>query len=216
MTKLIKNINAKKMTLLLSLLLLALVFSACAQKPGQEQPEQDQPLQALDDQPGEQENGETGDQPGQEQEPEPGSDDPERPLSTEMTVTLEGEQESMAVRLWDTGDFSVYVPEDWEQDADGAWGPEDNGALRFFVQSFDGQSGEEARAALAEDYSGFSFTELDGDLFSGHNAAGGLHLSVKAVESPEACYAICAQYPDEAAEGFGIRLRMLADTFELK
>ena len=204
----------KKLLVILCALAL-LVFAAACQKQD-EQPEN----QAQEQENGGQEVLEPEDSAKQEEQPgeaEAASDDPERPGETELPVSLEGQDENMPVILWQTESFSIYVPsEGWTKNDDQVWQPNNNQDVRFFVLKYEDADAESAQAQVQAAYPDYSFQAAEGISLQGKDDTRQMIMLARLVENGSDCFAVCAQYPLEAAEGYGARLSALADTFEAK
>jgi|GEM_PF-3885694 len=204
----------KKLLVILCALALVLVAAACEKA---EAPPQTLPEQQETDVP--ENGGQEGN--GDAQEPPAGTEnnsgDPERLGETELPVSVEGQEEQMPVILWQTESFSVYVPsEGWAKNDDQVWQPDNNQDVRFFVLEYTDADAESAREQLRSAYPAYAFQEPEGDIVRGKDEADQMILRVKLVETDDRCFAVCSQYPLEAAEGYGARLSALADTFQAK
>ena len=140
-----------------------------------------------------------------------------RPDEAQIPVQVEGTEEDMAGVLWQTESFSVYVPSvDWAKDSDRVWRPDNNAQVGFFVLEYADVDLDQAKEQLKAAYSGYTFEEEDGQIIRGKDEAGQMILRAKLVADEDACYAVCAQYPLNAAEGYGARLAAFTETFALK
>lgn len=200
----------KKRCFVLLVLGLALLLSACGEKP-QEKAEDGQPSAPVSA------------PEGQTQEPETPPENA-RDAKTELTVLVEGVEEQVPVTLYVGEGYSIYIPDEgWklEHDTEGnlredSWESllNDDVELRVLrLQYTDLQSARNWLMAQEDDYlfeDGLGGTW--GDPLCGVEKDGDL-LYFMGTEGADAVYLVAWEYPAEAAEGFGARLAQLAETF---
>ena len=156
-------------------------------------------------------------QPEQQPEQELPAESQPRLGETELPVQVEGQTEQMQVILWQTESFSIYVPSTgWSKSEDQVWQADNNKDVRFFVLQYPDMDTAAAQQQLESAYPDYRFTVEEDNILTGKDDDRQLKLWVRLVPADSDCYAVCAQYPLEAAEGYGARLIALADTFQAK
>ncbi len=120
---------------------------------------------------------------------------------------------------------SLYIPDEgWrlEKDTDDGifeetWESTACDDVELKISRYSGKTQVEARDAFAAEC-GYVFEDLLGgalgDPLPGVDEDGG-YLGLMAAETDSAAYVVSWAYPAEAVEGFGVRLRTMADTFAL-
>lgn len=146
-----------------------------------------------------------------------------REETAELTFILEGQEETVPAALYIGQGYSLYLPtEGWE------WGHfTENGVLSDFWESTDNsdvelrifhlgeRSIEECREGFVQELSDYVVTEdKQGGLYV-EDTEESMVMDVRFHEGGGNVYAVTWTYPMETAEGFGIRLNVLADTFEV-
>ncbi len=149
------------------------------------------------------------------QEPEP----PARPEATVLEMMVEGEMEEIPATLYAGEGYSLYIPaEGWTLETDrdngvlAAWESEFNDEVELSVTAYPGCTVEEVRRLVrgaADDYQ--LLEDKQGNL--GGNDADGNYLDLRLYPAADGFFVLASQYPAEAAEGFGARLSVIADTF---
>jgi len=145
----------------------------------------------------------------------------------DITFRIEGEEETVRT-LRHTGEgYSIYIPEeDWRferEEDDGIieerWESLRNDDVELTVRTYPvypDASVETTKLAFLRE-SGYVFEDLTGgtpgDPLVGREADGDYLCFVAAEGAGGATYIVAWEYPAEAAEGFGVRLRVMADTF---
>lgn len=148
----------------------------------------------------------------QESAPETGRD-----KQTTLSMEVEGQKEEVPATLYEGEGYSIYIPdEEWTQGEPGEWKAAANSDVELKVEFFSGKTAEEARAAILVEYEQYGFMDADDDgHFTGTDGEAGKTMGVWLTESDGGTYAVLGTYPDEAAEGFGARLPVIAGTFAL-
>lgn len=146
-----------------------------------------------------------------------------RPETTDLTFFLEGQEETVPAALYIGQGYSLYLPtEDWVREsftengvpAD-SWESSDNDDVELRVLHLGDRSLDGCRDWVIQELSDYVITEdQQGDLY-GEDAENGMVLDVRFHEGGGNVYAVAWAYPFEAAEGFGTRLGVIADTFEV-
>lgn len=139
-----------------------------------------------------------------------------RPAQKELTLHVEGGEETLPATLWQEEQYSMYLPEEgWEQDARGVWRPRENEKVGLSVAYYPGEHAATVEERFVEEFSSFGFLPLEDGVLEGYDGVAGMTLCIRLLDGEDGCYAVCSQYPTETAEGFGARLQQLAQTFEL-
>lgn len=148
----------------------------------------------------------------QESVPETGRD-----KQTTLSMEVEGQKEEVPATLYEGEGYSIYIPdEEWTPGEPGEWKAAANSDVELMVEFFSGKTAEEARAAILAEYEQYGFMDADDDgHFTGTDGEASKTMGVWLTESDGGTYVVLGAYPDEAAEGFGARLPVIAETFSL-
>lgn len=147
---------------------------------------------------------------------------PDRELTATLEYYLEGEPTRTQAALFSGEGYSLYIPvEGWictEMQLDGAsaqlWCSEANDAVRLSVIWLAGQNTEQAKQWVRTAAPGYELVEDARGGMGGMDAADQM-LDAMLYPIQSGVYVLAQQYPLEAAEGFGTRMSVFADTFEL-
>ena len=154
--------------------------------------------------------------PGEEETPTVS----DRPLQGEMTVVVEGEEETISTALYVGHGWSIYIPQtDWNYETQGntrRWRSALNALVQMEVRRLeDAADAEAGRQALRESIQADWVEDKQGGMFCETEI--GLVLEARVyVQDGGGVLALLYQYPTEAAEGFGVRLGAIADTFQVE
>lgn len=214
-----------KKYLLLMALLAALLLTGCSQKP-QEKTEPKPSTQIAEQKP---------DTPAAdrnaEQKPEAPVENqttqtaaPARPEKQELEFLLEGQEESVPAALYSGKGYSLYIPaEGWRLDdrdrEDGVletvWESTLNDDVELRVLSFGNRTRQQAYDWLKAEEDDFALQEDKQGGLWGSDREDREQMEVRFHEADGQLFAVLWVYPEEAAEGFGVRLSVLADTFQI-
>ena len=196
--------------------LLVLALSGCGQKTQTPPPAAETPAETPA--------GTTGETPAGDRNPT--AAELGREETTELAFTVEGETELIPVTLYIGQGYSIYIPsegwrlEKWVDDGipEDTWESIVNDDVELTVSHYAGKTTMEARDAFVRDED-YVFEDLMGgdlgDPLTGMDEDGDF-LSFMAAQSGDGTvYVISWEYPAEAAEGFGTRLALIANTFQL-
>lgn len=146
-----------------------------------------------------------------------------RPETTDLTFFLEGQEESVPAALYIGQGYSLYLPtEGWVREsftengvpAD-SWESTDNDDVELRILHLGDRSLEDCREWIIRELDDYVISEdKQGGLY-GEDAENGMVLEVRFHQGSARMYAVAWAYPFEAAEGFGARLGVIADTFEV-
>ena len=195
--------------------LLVLALSGCGQKTQTPPPAAETPAETP---------------AGTTEEPPAGDRNPTaaelgREETTELAFTVEGETELIPVTLYIGQGYSIYIPsegwrlEKWVDDGipEDTWESIVNDDVELTVSHYAGKTTMEARDAFVRDED-YVFEDLMGgelgDPLTGMDEDGD-YLSFMVAQGADTVYVISWEYPAEAAEGFGARLGVIADTFQV-
>lgn len=147
---------------------------------------------------------------------------PLREPTTTLEYYLEGEPTQTQAALFSGEGYSLYIPvEGWlstEAQLEGAparlWCSEVNDAVCLSVIWLAEQDIEQARQWVRTAAPGYDLLEDARGGMGGMDAADQM-LDAMFYPTQDGVYVLVQQYPLEAAEGFGTRMSVFADTFEL-
>lgn len=148
-----------------------------------------------------------------------------RAKTTVLIVTLEGQKEEMPATLHEGEGYSIYIPDKgWKADLndrdsggwEDSWESTANKEVELRVEFFAGKTAAEARSAILTEHEDYGFMDADANgYFTGTDGGDAETMEVWLTEADGGTYAVQCAYPDEAAEGFGMRLTVIAQTFAL-
>ena len=140
---------------------------------------------------------------------------PTREAHTQLEFFLEGMVEYQDATLFVGDGYSLYITDDdWtvkHNQADVTWVCSYNPSITLTVIPNAGETFEWAKDAL---FAGFSSTETDGEYVYGTIESHGICKAARLIETQDSILAVVWLYTQEAAEGFGARLRVMAATLE--
>lgn len=149
-----------------------------------------------------------------------------REQTAELEFHLEGETETVPATLYIADGYSLYVPDKgWKMESDmedgiraDHWESTVNDEVELSVYYYADVSAMVAKERFMKS-SGYVFADgLGGELgdpFYGTDDEGDVLQFMVAEGVHGTTYVIAWEYPEMAAEGFGVRLGVIADTFEL-
>lgn len=200
----------KKMIFLLALLL---ALTGCGQKPATPPPAAETPAAEA---PAETPTLSAGDR-------NPTAAELGREETTELAFTVEGETELVPVTLYIGQGYSIYIPsegwrlEKWVDDGipEDTWESIVNDDVELTVLHLGEKTLEEAQTWVKAKEDDYQLVEDKQGGLGGTDAGDREMLEVRFHPSGSSMYAVLYKYPMEAAEGFGIRLGQIANTFQL-
>lgn len=140
------------------------------------------------------------------------------PQQTELTFYLEGMEETAMATLYAGDEYSLYIfDENWTyylDDGQPVWESRLNPDVKLSVIHLKDMPLSVAQGWVQRRFEGFDLIEDNQGGLGGTNAEG-IMADVRLISSEDDVYAVCCVYPLEAAEGFGTRLAVMADTFAL-
>lgn len=146
-----------------------------------------------------------------------------RAETMELTFFVEGTEETEPAALYIGQGYSLYIPtEGWVRESfteNGvpaeSWESADNNPVELRVLHLGEQSLSDCREWIGREFDRYVLSEdKQGGLY-GEDAENHMVLDIRFHENSGTVYAVAWAYPMEAAEGFGTRLSVIADTFEL-
>lgn len=145
----------------------------------------------------------------------PETPETELPQSTTLTYIMEGEPVEETASLYVGNGYSIYVPDDeWEPYGTDRWRFVYNDRIRFWITCYEQSNLDTVKKELGDTQALIPVMESDRE-----NEMEGqkedIITRVRLVEQPEAncVWAVYYSYPEEAIEGAGARLPVIADTF---
>ena len=140
------------------------------------------------------------------------------PQKTQLTFYLEGMEETAMATLYAGDGYFLYIfDEGWVYALDNGqpvWKSSFNPEVNFSVIRLKDMSLHIAQGWVQQKYRDFTLVEDNRGGFGGTNDRG-IMADVRLIPSGDDVYAVSCVYPMEAAEGFGVRLAVMADTFTL-
>lgn len=137
---------------------------------------------------------------------------------TELTFYVEGMEEKAMATLYAGDGYSLYIfDEDWVyylDDGQPVWESRFNPDVKLSVIHLKDMPLSVAQGWVRRRFEGFNLIEDNRGGLGGTNAEG-IMADLRLISSEDDVYALCCVYPLEAAEGFGTRLAVMADTFAL-
>lgn len=143
-----------------------------------------------------------------------------------MELMVEGIREEVpatrqTVHLFDEGCSVCVYDEGWlaveNKDVVAMWQSEYNPQVQFWISRFypsgAAVSEEDCRQAIARVTGDFQFSNLSNGTFFGVKPSESLAMQVWLYPAEGGFWMVFARYPDEAAEGFGVRMAAMAATF---
>ena len=136
----------------------------------------------------------------------------------ELTFYLEGMEEKAMATLYAGDGYSLYIfDEDWVyylDDGQPVWESRFNPDVKLSVIHLKDMPLSVAQEWVRRRFEGFDLIEDNQGGLGGINSEK-IMADVRLISSQDDVYALCRVYPLEAAEGFGTRLAVMADTFTL-
>lgn len=137
---------------------------------------------------------------------------------TELTFYVEGMEEKAMATLYAGDGYSLNIfDEDWVyylDDGQPVWESRFNPDVKLSVIHLKDMPLSVAQGWVQLRFEGFDLIEDNRGGLGGTNAEG-IMADVRLIPSGDDVYAVSSIYPMEAAEGFGTRLAVMADTFAL-
>ena len=146
------------------------------------------------------------------------------PAAVALKFMVEGVEETLEANRHEGNGYALYIPaEGWrleERELDDGvfeeiWESTVNDDAELWVLSLGQRTLAEGQAWLKAEEDDFALQEDKQGGLWGADAEDGQLMEVRFHEGGGALYAVVWTYPEAAAEGFGTRLSVIADTFEL-
>lgn len=131
-----------------------------------------------------------------------------------ITFVLEGMEEVVPATVFAGLNYTISIPaQGWEMIAKECWASEDNEEAYIWITDYAGEDVNIVRGRMLEN--GYKESESDADLWSREDEDG-LVWNIKLFAEGGETIGVFYCYPKETEEGFGARLRTIADTFAWK
>ena len=132
----------------------------------------------------------------------------------QITFQLEGVSETVPAYVYEGMDYTIVVPDGgWHMYEPGAWQATFNQSVKFWVK---GYSGDNAKK-LIEQLSGEGYVlGVGGSVMTRRSSEGELIENVMIFRNGDSLRAVFYCYPSDTAEGFGVRLDTIVNTFSWK
>ena len=146
-----------------------------------------------------------------------------REEKTNLAFTVEGETELVPVTLYIGQGYSIYIPDEgwrlekWVDDGipEDVWESVVNDDVELTVLHLGEKTLAEAQGWVKAEEDDYQLVEDKQGGLGGTDAGDREMLEVRFHPSGSTLYAVLYKYPMEAAEGFGTRLGVMADTFQI-
>ena len=146
-----------------------------------------------------------------------------REEKTNLAFTVEGETELVPVTLYIGQGYSIYIPDEgwrlekWVDDGipEDVWESVINDDVELTVLHLGEKTLAEAQAWVKAEEDDYQLVEDKQGGLGGTDEKDREMLEVRFHTSGSTMYAVLYKYPMEAAEGFGTRLGVMADTFQI-
>lgn len=146
-----------------------------------------------------------------------------REEKTNLAFTVEGETELVPVTLYIGQGYSIYIPDEgwrlekWVDDGipEDVWESVINADVELTVLHLGEKTLAEARGWVKAEEDDYQLVEDKQGGLGGTDEKDREMLEVRFHTSGSTMYAVLYKYPMEAAEGFGTRLGVMADTFQI-
>lgn len=136
------------------------------------------------------------------------------PYTKTISYYLEGQEQSETFTRCQGNGWYLYLPQGWEKDADAdLWRYAANRDISLEVRAVSASDLAEAQAKIRDAETIPLVESKQGDLLGDD---GKMVLQVSFHEGGYGTFAVLCRYPAEAAEGGGVRLQVIADTFRAK
>ena len=136
------------------------------------------------------------------------------PYAKTISYYLEGQEQSETFTRYRGNGWYLYLPQGWEKDADAdLWRYAANRDISLEVRAVSASDLAEAQAKIRDAETIPLVESKQGDLLGDD---GKMVLQVSFHEGGYGTFAVLCRYPLEAAEGGGVRLQVIADTFRAK
>lgn len=133
---------------------------------------------------------------------------------TLITFMVEGIEEVVPATIFEGLHYTLSIPtEGWEMIASECWASDANGDAQFWVTDYAGEDIDSVCKKLLD--TGYEASEFDPYSLSREDEEGLVHFVRLFTENDETI-GIFYCYPAEAAEGFGVRIPTIIDTFSWK
>lgn len=133
---------------------------------------------------------------------------------TLITFTVEGMEEVVPATIYEGLHYTLSIPtEGWEMIASECWVSDVNGDVQFWVTDYAGEDIDSICKKLMD--TGYETSEFDPYSLSREDEEGLVHFVRLFTENDETI-GLFYCYPAEAAEGFGVRIPTIIDTFSWK
>lgn len=131
---------------------------------------------------------------------------------TTLQMNIEGERTDIPATLYSGDGYSIYIPDEgWNMDEPGEWEAAKNTEVELKVKSFSGKTAEDARSVILADYEDYGFMDPDEEgHFFGTDGEDQKTMDVYLTETGTGTFVVLCSYPDEAAEGFGAQMKVIA------
>ena len=146
------------------------------------------------------------------------------PETLETEILLEGTPEKVTMKLFDGGNYVIYIPEgEWLHEAeleDGylrdSWESIYNEDIELELISYGSLSLEEAEQRIRLEESDYSFQQEENGYLRGIDYGDMTVMEVRICSDGRNTFSLLTEYPMEAGEGFGVRIHSMMDSFSIK
>ena len=160
-----------------------------------------------------------------------GQQQTEQPQTVDLTVNVDGQDQTVKATVYQGGGYTIAIPEGWEQDDnEPQWNPYHMDDVELTVRYYTGKTVEEIIPLFQRDEDDYTFeattttslthvqnvTELRGsEMDDGQLKEMVVYYIDVSTDKSKACYAIIMECPTNMSQSYGGYLGAMANSFQL-
>ena len=146
------------------------------------------------------------------------------PEILETEILLEGTPEKVTMELFDGGNYVIYIPKgEWIHEAeleDGyltdSWESIYNENIELELVSYGSLTLEEAEQQILLEEDDYTFQQTEDGYLRGVDYQDMTVMEIRLCSDGKNTFSLMTEYPMEAGEGFGVRIRSMMESFSIK